>query len=142
MKKYRFYQDEIRFLGYVIFLQRINIEAKKIKLIKNWPKPKSVHNIQVFLGFANFYQRFIQGFSRIVISLTSIMKTTGSLDKPASNRNNGSKSAFSRNDNSRLVSGRNNSNGEVNRSGVSENDVEHAKKSGKLSKSKNLSKSK
>ena len=33
-----------------------------------------MHDIQVFLGFANFYCRFIQGFSRIVASLTSILR--------------------------------------------------------------------
>ena len=33
---------------------------------------------QVFIGFANFYRRFIQGFSRIATSLTAILKTTGS----------------------------------------------------------------
>ena len=32
----------------------------------------------VFIGFANFYQRFIQGFSRIPTSLTAMLKTTGS----------------------------------------------------------------
>ena len=35
------------------------MEVEKIKIIKNWPKPKSFRDIQVFLGFANFYQLFI-----------------------------------------------------------------------------------
>ena len=33
---------------------------------------------QVFIGFANFYRRFIQGFSRIATSLTAMLKTNGS----------------------------------------------------------------
>lgn len=37
-----------------------------------------MRNIQVFLRFANFYQRFIQGFSKIVALLTSILKITSS----------------------------------------------------------------
>ena len=40
------------------------MEAKKIKVVKDWLKPKLVCNIQVFLGFANFYWQFIQGFSK------------------------------------------------------------------------------
>ena len=56
LKKYCFHQDEVRFLGYVVLLKRISIEAKKIEVVKDWPKPKSVRNIQIFLGFANFYQ--------------------------------------------------------------------------------------
>ena len=104
------------------------MEAKRIKVVKNWPEPKSVRDIQVFLGFANFYQRFIQGFSRIVTPLTSILKTTGSPDEPASSKNNGS----------RPVSGRNNSNNKVDEFGG--DSVEYAKKSGK-SKGQKTSKS-
>ena len=54
----------------------IGIEAKKIEVVKEWPEPKSVRDIQVFLGFANFYRRFIQGFSKIAAPLTSMLKTT------------------------------------------------------------------
>ena len=52
--------------------------------MKNWPKPTSVRDIQVFIGFANFYWRFIQGFSRIVVLLTSILKITGLFEESAS----------------------------------------------------------
>ena len=126
LKKCRFHQDEVCFLGYVISLKKISMEAKRIKVIKDWPEYKSVCNIQVFLGFANFYQQFIQGFSRITTQLTSMLKTTRSTDEPAPSRNDGSKPA----------SGRNDGNTEVDKV-VS---VEHAKKSGK-SKSQKMSKS-
>ena len=59
LKKCCFYQDEIRFLGYVISSKGIRIEAKKIEVVKEWPELKLVQDIQVFLGFANFYQQFI-----------------------------------------------------------------------------------
>ena len=55
------------------------MEAKRIEVVKEWPEPKSVRDIQVFLGFANFYRRFIQGFSKIAAPLTSMLKTTVSL---------------------------------------------------------------
>ena len=42
--------------------------------MKNWPEPKSIYDIWVFLGFANFYHCFIQGFSGIVASLTLMLK--------------------------------------------------------------------
>ena len=110
----------------------------RIEVVKDWPEPKSVRNIQVFLGFVNFNQWFIQNFSRIAAPLTSILKTTGSPAKPAPSRNNGSKSASNRNDNSKPASERNNGDGKVKGFGVGRNDVEHAKKSGKLSKSGKL----
>ena len=50
------------------------MEEKKINTVKNWPETKSVRDIQVFLGFANFYYCFIQGFSKIAALLTSMLR--------------------------------------------------------------------
>ena len=52
------------------------MEEERIDTVKAWPKPKSVRDIQVFIGFANFYRRFIQGFSKIAASLISTLKTS------------------------------------------------------------------
>ena len=76
LKKCRFHQDEVRFLGFVVSAQGISMEEERIEAVKAWPEPKSIRDIQVFLGFANFYQRFIQGFSKIATPLTSMLKTT------------------------------------------------------------------
>ena len=80
LKKCRFHKDEVRFLGYVVSSQGIRMEDERIEAVRNWPEPKSVRDIQVFIGFANFYRRFIQGFSKIAAPLTSMLKTTGSSD--------------------------------------------------------------
>ena len=50
------------------------MEEERIDAVKNWPEPKSVCDIQVFLGFANFYYCFIQGFSKIAALLTSMLR--------------------------------------------------------------------
>ena len=78
LKKCQFHQDEVRFLGYVVSSKGIRMEDERIEAVKQWPEPQSVRDIQVFLGFANFYRRFIQGFSWIAAPLTSILKTSGS----------------------------------------------------------------
>ena len=116
------------------------MEAERIEVVKDWPEPKSVRDIQVFLGFANFYRRFIQGFSRIAALLTSMLKTT---NEPAPSRNNGSRSASNRNNDSRPVSERND--GDVEVDGF-DGGVEYTKNSGKskgqkMSKSQKLAKS-
>ena len=59
LKKCWFHKDEVQFLGYVISSQSIRMEDKRIEVVKNWLKPKLVWDIQVFIGFANFYWRFI-----------------------------------------------------------------------------------
>ena len=55
------------------------MEEGKINAVKAWPEQKSVRDIQVFIGFANFYWRFIQSFSKITALLTSILKTSPQL---------------------------------------------------------------
>ena len=60
------------------------MEAKRIEVVRKWPEPKSVRDIQVFLGFANFYRRFIQGFSRIAAPLTSMLKTAAPPERSTS----------------------------------------------------------
>ena len=114
------------------------MKVKRVKVVKDWPEPNSVCNIQVFLSFANFYWQFIQGFSRIAASFTSILKMTRSSDKPAPSKNNGSRSASNKNNNSKPAFGKNNGNNEINKFGVDRNGVEHTKKSEKLSKSGKL----
>ena len=101
--------------------------------MKDWPKPKLVRDIQVFLSFASFYWRFIPSFKRIAAALTSILKITGLPDKPVPSR-----SISSRNNGSKPTSEKNNGDCKVDR--FSGDGVEHAKKSRK-SKGKKLAKS-
>ncbi len=73
LKKCWFYEDEVQLLGFIVSVQGIKMEKKRIKAVKTWPKPKSVRDIQMFLGFANFYRRFIRNFSRIAAPFTSML---------------------------------------------------------------------
>ena len=56
------------------------MEDKRIEVVKNWLEPKLVRDIQVFLGFTNFYQRFIHGFSKIARPVTLMLRTTRSAE--------------------------------------------------------------
>ena len=76
LKKYQFHQEEVWSLGYIVSLKDIHMEDKRIEAVKQWSEPQLVRDIQVFLGFANFYWQFIQGLSRIDASLTSMLKTS------------------------------------------------------------------
>lgn len=48
------------------------MDPTKLKTISDWPYPISLKDLQRFLGFSNFYRRFIQGFSRIAAPLTAL----------------------------------------------------------------------
>ena len=78
LKKCRFHQEEVWFLSYIVSLQSICMEDKTIKAVKQWLKLKSVRDILVFLGFANFYWQFIQDFSHIATPHFLMLRTTGS----------------------------------------------------------------
>src|SRR5213075_3027745 len=54
--------------------QGVEMDPARIATILDWPVPKSVHDIQVFLGFANFYRRFIEGYSRVVLPMTNLLR--------------------------------------------------------------------
>ena len=74
LKKCSFHTDEVKFLGYLVSSKGVQIEKSRVESIKNWPEPTSVREIQVFIGFANFYRRFIREFSRIAAPLTALVK--------------------------------------------------------------------
>lgn len=67
---------------------------KAIEAVRSWAEPKSVRDIQDFIGFANFYRRFIQGFSKIAAPLTSVLKTSSSTGSSLVNPSAGVTSNF------------------------------------------------
>src|SRR5205814_1755364 len=74
LEKCQFHVQEIEFLGYVLSPEGVSISKERIAMIVEWPVPASMHDIQVFLGFANFYRRFIEGYSRVVLPLTALLR--------------------------------------------------------------------
>jgi hypothetical protein len=59
------HQHEVVFLGYHILKSGISMVSDKVEAVKNWPVPRNDKDVQAFLGFANFYRRFTQGFSKV-----------------------------------------------------------------------------
>jgi hypothetical protein len=74
LSKCEFHKDEVAFLGSIISREGIKMDPKKVKSIQEWPTPKSVKEVQSFLGLANFYRRFIQGYSNISKTLTDLIR--------------------------------------------------------------------
>jgi len=63
---------EILILGVIVGRGQVKMEQEKIKAIKEWKTPTKVKDVKSFLGFANFYQRFIQNFSHMVRPLNKL----------------------------------------------------------------------
>lgn len=74
VNKCLFCQDSVPFLGFVISSEGMNVDPAKLATIRDWPAPRNVKELRHFLGFANFYRRFIHKFSDIAAPLTSLTK--------------------------------------------------------------------
>ncbi|KAI2644234.1 Transposon Tf2-6 polyprotein [Labeo rohita] len=73
-EKCQFHQEKISFLGYVISPAGVAMDETKVNAVRNWPQPKTLKELQRFLGFSNFYRRFIRNFSTVAAPLTSMVK--------------------------------------------------------------------
>ena len=74
LKKYEFFVIEVEFLGFVVSINGVAMDKRRVATIQEWPKPKSYHDVQVFLGFVNFYRRFIHHYSQIAGPLSGLLK--------------------------------------------------------------------
>ena len=72
--KCKFHVKRVKFLGSIITTNGIQMDNEKVKAIREWPEPRNLKEVQAFLGFANFYLRFIQGYSQICTPLTKMTK--------------------------------------------------------------------
>jgi len=59
IKKYKFYIIKTNFIGFIIKLRYISIDLKKIKAIVNWQDLENIIGLKLFLGFYNYYRKFI-----------------------------------------------------------------------------------
>ncbi|KAI2645263.1 Transposon Tf2-8 polyprotein [Labeo rohita] len=74
LEKCEFHQSTVQFLGYNISAEGVQMDQGKVNAIQKWPLPNSVKELQRFLGFTNFYRRFIMDYSTITSPLTSLLR--------------------------------------------------------------------
>ena len=72
--KCTFNQPEMEFCGHIVGNGMIKVLDKKVKIIREWPVPKNVHEVRQFFGLANYYPRFIRGFGSITAPLAALFK--------------------------------------------------------------------
>ena len=74
LSKCEFDKDKVEFLGHVISGKGISTDPNKIKSIEEWPVPKSVKDVQRFVGLCNYYRRFVENFANIAKPLHQLTK--------------------------------------------------------------------
>ncbi len=70
-----FHAQSVPFLGYIVSSEGMRMDPDKVQAVVNWPTPDSRKALQRFLGFANFYRRFIRNYSQLAAPLTALTST-------------------------------------------------------------------
>ena len=63
--KCEFFKKRIHYLGHIVSNKGIETDPKKIEAIVNWPGPRAVHEVRKFLGFTNYYRKFMYKYAQI-----------------------------------------------------------------------------
>ncbi|KAL2083807.1 hypothetical protein ACEWY4_021580 [Coilia grayii] len=71
-EKCEFHRDTISFLGFIVSAGTLQMDSSKVRAVVEWPKPSTRKELQRFLGFANFYRRFIRNYSTLAAPLTAL----------------------------------------------------------------------
>jgi hypothetical protein len=68
---------EVEFLGYIINANGVEMATRIVKAIWSWETPTNLKDVQRFLGFVNFYCRFIKNFSGVALPITDLTQNKG-----------------------------------------------------------------
>ncbi|GJW89348.1 putative reverse transcriptase domain-containing protein [Tanacetum coccineum] len=69
-----FWLQQVAFLGHIVSADGIIMDPSKVEAITKWPRPTTVTEVRSFLGLAGYYRRFVEGFSRLALPLTQLMR--------------------------------------------------------------------
>jgi hypothetical protein len=72
--KCKFECTKVEYLGMLIQENHVSMNPAKVQAVTDWPNPWNLKDVRGFLGFANFYCRFIEGFARIAQPLNDLTK--------------------------------------------------------------------
>ena len=75
INKCEFHTKQVKYLGLIITTEGLKMDPQKVETVRNWKAPRCVKDVQAFLGFANFYRRFVHGYSRIAAPLSNLTRT-------------------------------------------------------------------
>ena len=74
MSKCKFVQPELQFLGHIVGAKGLQVDPRKVAVVKDWPIPKNRTELQRFLGLANYFRKFVLGWAALVSPLQELTK--------------------------------------------------------------------
>ena len=79
--KCEFFKRRIAYLGHIVSDKGIETDPKKIEAILKWPVPKTVHDVRSFLGFTNYYRKFIYKYAQKAKPLNKLISADNAKKK-------------------------------------------------------------
>ena len=76
VEKCEFHLSTVSYLGFVVSEGCVSMDTAKIRAVVEWPTPTARKELQRFLGFANFYRRFIRSYSTVAAPLNALTSRT------------------------------------------------------------------
>jgi Reverse transcriptase (RNA-dependent DNA polymerase)/RNase H-like domain found in reverse transcriptase/Integrase zinc binding domain/Retroviral aspartyl protease/Chromo (CHRromatin Organisation MOdifier) domain len=74
LTKCQFMTDQLLYLGHIISNKGLQPDPAKLAALQNWKTPMNAHDVRSFLGFGNYFRKFVQGYSSLVLPLTELTK--------------------------------------------------------------------
>ncbi|CAI7903694.1 unnamed protein product [Closterium sp. NIES-54] len=74
LSKSEFALKKVQFLGHMVSAQGVHVDPKKIEAVRMWKTSENVKELKQFLGFANYYNRFVPQYAKIARHLTNLLK--------------------------------------------------------------------
>ena len=81
--KCELFKTRITYLGHIVSSKEIETDPKKVEAVKNWTIPKTVTDVRSFLGFTNYYRRFIRGYAKVAKPLNTLVSGNNAYCKKA-----------------------------------------------------------
>ena len=81
--KCKFCKSQVTYLGHIVSKDSIKTDPKNIEAIKNWPVPKAVTEVRSFLGFMNYYHKFIPKYAQVARPINQLVSGENANKKKA-----------------------------------------------------------
>ena len=76
-----FWLRSMNFLGHIIYSEGVEVDPRKMKAVKNWPRPLTPTEIKSFLDLAGYYRRLMDGFASIESPLTTLTQNSNKFER-------------------------------------------------------------
>ena len=74
INKCEFETTKTKYLGLIVTPDGLQMDPEKVKAVLKWKPPLGIKDLQKFIGFTNFYRRFIYNFSKITTPFNGLLK--------------------------------------------------------------------